>query len=187
MLNDLTDNQLIALHKQGNLQAFEVISKRYGGLIRTICRSYFLLDGEWDDLYQEGFLGLFKAVNTFSEERSASFKTFAYTCISASVKTAVRRSLNKSNMILTTATSLQDAYFIATENLEDEVILSENSKELVRKIKGELSAFESKVLEFWLGGLSYEETSLKLGKSVKSIDNAIQRIKKKVAQITSEN
>lgn len=185
MLNDLTDNQLIALHKQGDLKAFEIISKRYNGLIRTICRSYFLLDGEWDDLYQEGFLGLFKAVNTFSEERSASFKTFAYTCISASVKTAVRRSLNKSNMILTTATSLQDAYFIATENLEDAVILSEQSKELVQKVKGELSPFENKVLSFWLGGLSYEETSLKLGKPIKSIDNAIQRIKKKVAQIVS--
>lgn len=185
MFKNLTDNQLIAQYKQGNIKVFEEIVKRYSGLVRSICRSYFLLDGEWDDLYQEGFLGLLKAVNTFSEDKVATFKTFAYTCISSSVKTAVRRSLNKSNMILNTAISLQDAYFLETENLEDAFISDESSIELVQKIKGVLSSFENKVLYFWLGGLSYEETALRLAKPVKSIDNAIQRIKKKVAQLVS--
>ena len=183
MFDKLTDNQLIALHKQGDLRAFEVISKRYNSLLRTICRSYFLLDGEWDDLFQEGFLGLLKAVNTFDESKATSFKTFAYTCISASVKTAVRRSLKKSNMILNTALSLQDAYFVETEDLEESVILSEHAKEIVDKIKRGLSPLENQVLHLWIGGLSYDESAQKLGKSKKTIDNAIQRIKKKVGVI----
>ena len=110
MIDNLTDNQLIALHRAGNLSAFEVVCDRYKGLVRSICRSYFLVGGDNDDLLQEGFLGLLKAVNTYDDSKNASFKTFANTCISANVKTAVRRYSNKSNKVLNESVSLTALY-----------------------------------------------------------------------------
>lgn len=179
----LSDNELIALHKQGNVKAFEEIFARYTGLVKSICRSYYLLGGDFDDLLQEGFFGLVKAVNTFDEERQASFKTFAYLCVSSNVKTAVKKACSKANMVLTLAVPIHTLIGLQTENLEDEIIQSEGEGELEEKLKKLLSSFERKILKLWLGGLSYSEISTQTGKPVKSVDNAIQRIKKKLANL----
>ena len=85
MYEKLSDNELIALHQSGDAEAFPVILERYKELVKSIARSYFLVGGDRDDLVQEGVLGLLKAVNTFDKERGASFKTFVYRCVSASI------------------------------------------------------------------------------------------------------
>lgn len=183
MGKNLSDNELIALHKQGNIKAFEEIFARYTGLVKSICRSYYLLGGDFDDLLQEGFFGLVKAVNTFDEDRQASFKTFAYLCVSANVKTAVKKACSRANMVLTSAVPIHTLIGLQTENLEDEIIQSEGAVELEEKLEKLLSSYERKILKLWLSGLSYGEISIQIGKTVKSVDNAIQRIKKKLANL----
>ena len=183
MYNNLTDNQLIALHKEGDLLAFEIICERYSGLVKSICRQYFLVGGDFNDLSQEGFLGLWKAVNTYDDQRQASFKTFAYTCISGNIKTAIKKASSKTNQPLNTAIPIEALGFIATENPEDEIIEVEGAEEFRKSIKNVLSPFEFKVLTLWVGGNSYSDISVETDKSVKSIDNAIQRIKKKLSEI----
>ena len=180
MFDNLTDNQLIALHKQGDLNAFEVICERYKGLVRAICRSYFLLGGDNDDLLQEGFLGLLKAVNTYDEGKNTSFKTFASTCVSSNVKTAVRVDFKKSNKALNESVSLAEVCFVETENLEDVIIEKEKKTELENKIQSVLSKLEYDIFKLWLSGNSYEEIAGITGKSGKSVDNAVQRIKNKL-------
>ncbi|MBQ7373764.1 MAG: sigma-70 family RNA polymerase sigma factor [Clostridia bacterium] len=180
MFDNLTDNQLIALHKQGNLNAFERISERYKWLVKSVCRSYFLTGGDDDDLLQEGFLGLLKAVNTYDESKNTAFKTFAYTCISSNVKTAVRKDCNNSNKALNESVSLTAISFLETENLEDVIIEKEGKEETENEIKNLLSQLEYKIFRLWLGGHSYGEISEITGKTDKAVDNAIQRIKKKL-------
>lgn len=180
MYSNLNDNQLIALHKEGDINAFEEISKRYKGMILSFSRSYFLIGGDGDDLFQEGFLGLFKAVNTYDETQGTSFKTFAYTCISNNIKTAVTKSQNKTNSPLNNAIPLENLSAVALSSPEETVIKSEDQKEFDKKLKGILSPLELKILKMWLDGLSYKQISESLGKEVKSVDNAIQRIKKKL-------
>ena len=180
MFDNLSDNQLIALHKQGEIDAFAVICERYKLMIRSICRPYFLIGGDGEDLLQEGMLGLLKAVNTYNESKNTSFKTFAYTCISANVKTAVRLDSKKSNKALNESVSLAEVYFVETENLEDFVIEKVGSEEIEQKIKGLLSTLEYKIFKLWMVGLSYEEIGFQTGKTDKSVDNDIQRIKSKL-------
>ena len=182
MYSKLSDNQLIALHKEGNMMVFEEICNRYGGLVKSICRQYFLVGGDFDDLLQEGFLGLLKAVNTYDGERQATFKTFAYTCISGNVKTAIKKACSKTNQPLNEAIPIEALRYFATENPEDEIIEDEGEEEFLKKLKTILSPFEYKVLSLWARGNSYAEISETTAKSVKSIDNAIQRIKKKLTE-----
>ncbi len=180
MCEKLTDNQLIALHKQGDLKAFDIICERYKWLIRSISRSYFLLGGDSDDLLQEGFLGLLKAVNTYDESKSASFKTFATICVLSTVKTAVRRDSNRSNKALNESVSLYSVAGVETDSLEDFIIEQEWKEEKESKIKDVLSPLEYKIFKLWLVGHSYGEISEITGKTDKAVDNAIQRIKKKL-------
>ena len=182
MFDNLSDNQLIALHKQGEIDAFAVICERYKLMIRSICRPYFLIGGDGEDLLQEGMLGLLKAVNTYDEKRQATFKTFAYTCISGNVKTAIKRAYSKTNQPLNTAIPIEALGYIATENPEDEIIEDEGADEFLKRVKEILSPFEFKVLSLWVSGNSYAEISSATAKTVKSIDNAIQRIKKKLTE-----
>lgn len=161
------------------MNAFEVICERYKWLVRSVCRSYFLLGGDNDDLLQEGFLGLLKAVNTYDESRNASFKTFATTCVLANVKTAVRKDSNKSNRVLNESVSLTALTFVETENIEDLIIEKVGREETENKIKQVLSPLEYQIFKLWLSGHSYEEIGKKTGKTDKSVDNAVQRIKKK--------
>ena len=175
-----TDNELIALYKKGDVVAFETIYDRYRNLIKAIVRPFFLVGGDSDDLIQEGFLGLLKAVNTYDESKLATFSSFAYTCISSSVKTAVKRDLSKKNLPLNSAISIEGLEIVSIDDPESQVIRSELSKELSQRLKSELSAFEFKILKLWLGGASYAEISEQIGKPAKSVDNAVQRIKKKL-------
>ena len=180
MFDNLSDNQLIALHKRGEIDAFAVICERYKLMVRSICRPYFLIGGDSEDLLQEGMLGLLKAVNTYDESKNTTFKTFAYTCVSSSIKTAVRFDSKKSNKALNESVSLAEVYFVETENLEDSIIEKVGSEEIEQKIKALLSALEYEIFKLWIVGHSYEEIGSFTNKTGKAVDNAIQRIKSKL-------
>lgn len=109
MYNELSDNRLIALYKEGDADAFAEICDRYRELVKGISRAYFLVGGDGDDLLQEGLLGLLKAVNAYDENGGASFPTFARLCVESNVKTAVKRSRNKGNVPLNDAVSISSA------------------------------------------------------------------------------
>ncbi len=187
MYEKLSDNELIALHQSGDAEAFPVILERYKELVKSIARSYFLVGGDRDDLVQEGVLGLLKAVNTFDKERGASFKTFVYRCVSASIQNAVKKSLSKGNMPLNDSVELTDELkLVSPFNPEEILLIGERGRALNDGANAALSELEFKILRYYLAGMTYGEIGKLTGRSAKSADNALQRIKKKLIKIIGE-
>lgn len=175
-------NRLIEQYKSGDSDAFDKICDLFGNMVKSITRAYFLIGGDREDLIQEGFLGLLKAVNGYNESQKVSFTTYAYVCILNNVKKAIRKANSKSNLVLSNALSLDDVTVINTANPEDLIITSESGQELRMKIRNLLSTFEYRVFELYVSGTSYKEIATEVGKPLKSIDNAIKRIKTKITQ-----
>lgn len=183
MFEDLSDNELIAIYLKGNDAAFPVILERYKDLVKSISRSYFLVGGDNDDLVQEGVLGLLNAVKTYDATKGATFKTFAYRCISASIKNAVKKSLAKKNMPLNDYVELSDVLAMASPfNPEEMFIVGEEGKEFNDGVNAILSELEFKILKYYLSGMTYSEIGEKTGRTAKAADNALQRIKKKLTK-----
>ncbi len=183
-MKEFTDEQLIEMHKKGDHTVFEVIYARYKNMIRSLARGLFLVGGDNEDLMQEGVLGLLNAVNTFNG--ATTFSTYAYTCIKNSMLTAVNSAQSKRNTPLNTSVPIAtqtDEFLNLYLDPEDEIIGKESERELMQKITQGLSLFESTVLKLFLEGLSYVEIGEKLNKTAKSIDNALQRIKRKISNI----
>lgn len=183
-MKEFTDEQLIEMHKNGDHTVFEVIYARYKNMIRSLARGLFLVGGDNEDLMQEGVLGLLNAINTFNG--ATSFSTYAYTCIKNSMLTAVNSAQSKRNTPLNTSVPIAtqtDEFLNLYLDPEDEIIGKESERELMQKITQGLSLFESTVLKLFLEGLSYVEIGEKLNKTAKSIDNALQRIKRKISNI----
>lgn len=175
----MTDGELVSLYKSGDTEAFEVIFERYKEKVRGISRSYFLVGGDFDDVLQEGMLGLLKAVDNYDPSQGASFGTFVRLCVGSSIKSAVTRALSDKNRPLNDSIPLSEGLFYAF-GVEDNVIDREERAELRQKLGEKLSDYENRVLDVYLAGLSYSEIAEKLGSSEKSIDNAVQRIRKKL-------
>lgn len=181
MYNELSDNQLIALHKASDTEAFPVLLERYKDLVKGVSRAYYLVGGDGDDVLQEGYCGLLKAVTTYSENSTASFSTFARLCVESSIKTAITKANNKGNELLNNAVSIAECLGVFTPDTpEDKVIDDERVGELREKITSGLSETEKTVLERYLTGMTYGEIADSIGCNEKKVDNAIQRIKKKL-------
>lgn len=181
MFERLSDEELITLHRSGNTEAFPVILERYKELVKSVSRSYFLVGGDDDDLVQEGVLGLLKAVNSFDSKRGASFKTFTYRCVSSSIQNAVKKSLSKGNMPLNESVELTDELrLVSPFNPEEMLMIGEEGREFADGATAILSELEYKILKYYLSGMTYAEIGEKTGRSAKSADNALQRIKKKL-------
>ena len=178
-MDGLSDGELIALYKAGDADAFGRIYERYKKTINRVARSYFLVGGDTDDLAQEGLLGLLRATDTYDSSQGASFKTYATICIVSKIKTAIRLSNSKGDMPLNGATDI-DSESVPYPDPETLVIGEEGKREFFEKIKKTLSAFEFEVLNSYLDGLNYKEISLKTGETEKSVDNALQRAKRKI-------
>lgn len=179
-----SDEQLVALYKSGDANAFNLLYERYMQTVKYFSRNLYLLGADHEDLLQEGMLGLIKAVNLYKEGES-SFRTFATLCIKSSLYTAVKKYSANNALILTNSVEYDtwlDKYF-ANENPEDETIRKEAVNELLKLISDKLSKKELEVLNFYLEGLSYEEISNKTKMNFKSIDNALQRARKKIKSI----
>lgn len=178
-----SDEKLVELSRGGDKQATETLLIRYSGLVRGVARGFFLVGGETEDLIQEGMIGLYHAVEDYKTGvDSSSFKNFAYLCVSRRIIDAVKSAARKKNAPLNyglTPYGLDLAEDVAVSP-EDEMILRDDHKELRQKMSKALSDFEFKVATMYVDGMSCAEICEATGKPAKSVDNAIQRSKKKL-------
>jgi RNA polymerase sporulation-specific sigma factor len=197
------DGYLIALAKQGDATAYDRIVRRYYGFVRMKASSYFLAGGDSDDLIQEGLVGLYKAVRDYRYDRESSFRNFAELCITrqiiTAVKTATRNKHTPLNQYVSFSASPAGAMdgeptldeVIAGPTVHDpvnQVISSEELRSLVSCLSTALSALESRVLSLYLDGWSYEQIGERIGCDTKTVDNALQRVKRKVGtHLTARN
>ena len=179
-IGQVSDEELVLAAKKEDSQAMEAILKRYAGMVRSIARGYFLAGGDTEDLIQEGMIALYCAVGAY-EEGAMRFKSFAYLCVTRRIVDAVKASSRLKNKPLNNYVSLFDADvdLPAADPLE-EMIDRENSEELFRRINGVLSDFEFRILALYMKGFSTSEICALTKKNEKSVDNALQRSKKKI-------
>src|SRR3954447_18859959 len=192
----LDDLYLVALAKQGSPVAYDRIVRRYYGFVRLKASSYFLAGGDSDDLVQEGLVGLYKAVRDYRSDRESSFRNFAELCITrqiiTAVKTATRNKHTPLNQYVSFSATPAGAAGDGEPTLEDvipgstvhdpvnQVISSEELHSLVGCLSTALSELEARVLALYLDGRPYEEVATRLGCDAKTVDNALQRVKRKV-------
>ncbi len=192
------DRFLIALAKQGNADACHRLVRRYYGFVRLKASSYFLAGGDSEDLIQEGLVGLYKAIRDYRSDRESSFRNFAELCITrqiiTAVKTATRNKHTPLNQYVSfSSTPAGDAgendstldEMLPGSSVHDpvnQVISSEELRALVACLSTALSELESRVLALYLDGHSYEEVAGRIGCDCKTVDNALQRVKRKVGQ-----
>ncbi|HEY8640143.1 MAG TPA: RNA polymerase sporulation sigma factor SigH [Solirubrobacterales bacterium] len=192
---ELDDHYLVALAKEGKPDAYDAIVRRYRGFVRLKASSYFLLGGESDDLIQEGLLGLYKAVRDYRTDRESSFRNFAELCITRQIITAVKTATRNKHTPLNQYVSFSQSPAAAgdSDSTLDEilpgptafdpvnqVIATEELESLVSCLSSVLSDLESRVLSLYLDGYSYEVIAEKLDCDTKTVDNALQRVKRKV-------
>ena len=201
---DMTDENLIneAINNQNNV-ALDCLMSRYKDIVNMKASKFFMVGSEKDDIIQEGYIGLYKAVKSFDKEKQNSFKTFATICIERQLITAVKNSNRQKHMPLNSSVSLNAAAFDEDENGETTVIEvldtkkgAEDPLEIItrreyfdsveKNINNNLSDFEKDVLNLYKNGYSYVFIADKLKTKVKSVDTAIQRIKKKAAKIKKQ-
>ena len=171
----------------GDAAAEEELISKYSRLVKICSRPFFLVGGDSEDLIQEGMLGLLSAVRHYDCEKGVKFKTYAEFCIRRRLYSAIKSASRYKHIPLNDSVSLespeldesitQGLFFL--RDPEEFVIARERVNELTDCLNGSLSCFESTVLGLYLEGMSYEEMAAGLGKPVKSVDNAVQRIRKK--------
>ena len=192
-LNTASDEALTQLASQGNRQAEELLVSRYHQLVRACARPFFLVGGDSEDLIQEGMVGLIKAFREYKPEREASFRTYAEVCIRNRLYSVLRAAGRDKHQPLNQSVSLDtpdfdsNSYTSGTSNLaqrnpEDSLIDKEHTAALLSGVRKQLSEFEAKILGYYLDGLSCREIAETVGRPQKSVDNAVQRIRRKVAQ-----
>ncbi len=179
----MTDELLVEQYKNGNKNAFNQIYARYKNAILSYAHSVYCIGADIEDVIQEGMFGLLKAVEYYNGK--SSFKNFAFTCIKTNIITAVKKYCTNKNLPLNSSVSMDECereLQLAQENLEDRIIFKEKLDNLLEKAREDLSPFELKVLNLFLEGYSYIEISEKLARPAKTCDNALQRIRKKLAE-----
>ena len=192
-LKELPDEALCSLAVSGDRAAEELLVTRYNRVVRTCARPFFLAGGDSEDLTQEGMVGLIKAVREFDADKEASFRTFAEVCIRNRLYSALRASAREKHQALNQSVSLDtpdfdsNSYTSGTSSLaqrdpEDSLIDREHTAALLSGVRIQLSEFEAKILGYYLDGLSCREIAETVGRPPKSVDNAVQRIRRKVAQ-----
>jgi len=187
---DKSDSVLWLQASEGDTAAEEALVIRYTRLVRACARPYFLAGGDREDLIQEGMLGLLSAIRHFDPDKSVKFNTFAEYCIRRRIFDAIKASTRDKSIPLNTYVSLEsprfdEIYSPAASNLRDPeelIIANERAEELKSFLKDSLSSFEKTILDLYLDGMSYAEMAQHVGKTTKSIDNAVQRIKKKLGK-----
>ena len=193
---ELEDLQLVLKARNGSNTALDALIRRYTGFVRLKASSYFLAGGESDDLVQEGLIGLYKAVRDFRPDKETSFRSFAELCVTRQIITAIKTATRYKHAPLNTYVSF--SYTPAGQESEGEcalgdalpgpstdepsvcVISTEELQSLVFALGTGLSRLESDALRLYLEGLSYEGMAEELGCDTKTIDNALQRVKRKV-------
>ena len=184
------DADLCLLAARGDTAAEEELIQKYSRLVRVCARPYFLAGGDSDDLIQEGMLGLLSAVRHYDSLKNVPFAAFAEYCIRRRILDAVKTAARDKNIPLNSYISLESSRFdekfshptINLRDPEELIIAHERADEITKELSGSLSRFERTILDLYLGGMSYSEMAEVVHKSTKSVDNAVQRIRKKLAQ-----
>ena len=182
----------------GDRVAEERLVIRYNRLVRVCARPYFLAGGDSEDLIQEGMVGLLAAIREYDPSKAASFRTYAEVCIKNRLLSVIKAAARDKHTPLNNSVSFETplfcgngdryAYRASVQHLEDpeEIFLSREAfRERMEALMGQLSGFEANVLRLYLTGLSYSEIAAEVKKSPKSVDNAVQRIRRKLAQQSS--
>jgi RNA polymerase sporulation-specific sigma factor len=192
--NEMTDEEIVELAQNGEQFATEYLVDKYKNFVRAKSRSYFLIGADKEDIIQEGMIGLFKAIRDYKTDKLTSFRAFAELCITRQIITAIKTATRQKHIPLNSYVSLNKPIYdeesdrtlmdvISTTKITnpEEIIISREEFIFIEKKMGEiLSALEWKVLMAYLEGKSYQEIAVELKRHVKSIDNALQRVKRKL-------
>jgi len=191
---DMPDEQVVEQAQKGDSVAVEYLLSKYKNFVRSKARSYFLIGADHEDIVQEGMIGLFKAVRDYQAERLSSFRAFAELCITRQIITAIKTATRQKHVPLNSYVSLNKPIYDEesdrtlmdvivegrAQNPEELIIGRENLISIRDSVDQVLSSLEQDVLNAYLDGKSYQEIADKLGRHVKSIDNALQRVKRKL-------
>ena len=186
----IKDEELISRFKNGESEILDYLMEKYKNMVRKKARTMFLIGGENDDLIQEGMIGLFKAVRDYQPDRDAAFQTFASICVDRQIYNAIQSSNRQKHQPLNSYISLSEQDGENEEHLGDNwgenpesiIIDQENVQDLEQEITATLSPMENQVLEYYLAGNGYGEIAQIMGKTPKSIDNALQRNRIKIRE-----
>lgn len=191
----MTDEDIVLeAQEHDNVLAQEYLLHKYRNFVRAKARSYFLIGAEREDIIQEGMIGLYKAIRDFKNDKQASFRAFAELCVTRQIITAIKTATRQKHIPLNSYVSLNKPIYeedsdrtlldvisgVKVANPEDMVISREEFSDIEDKMNDILSDLEWKVLMSYLDGKSYQEIAADLGRHIKSIDNALQRVKRKL-------
>lgn len=196
----LPDEEAVMLAQQGDGQALAYLLNKYKNFVRSKARSYFLIGADHEDIVQEGMIGLYKAIRDFQPARLASFRSFAELCVKRQIITAIKAATRQKHVPLNSYVSLNkplydeesdrtllDVIEGRVTNPEDLYISQEDLAHIQAQMDDLLSDLERQVLDAFMDGKSYQEIADLLGRHVKSIDNALQRVKRKLVKFMEEN
>lgn len=189
----MSDEEIVCLANQGDVIALEHLIYKFKNLVKIKARLYFIVGADRDDIVQEGMIGLYKAIKDYRDDKTSSFRYFADICITRQMITAIKTATRQKHIPLNGYVSLNKPIYedgtstmvetVTNKGASDPMELFIGKEELdimERNINGMLSDLEKQVLMFYVEGRSYEEIALDLNRRVKTIDNALQRIKRKV-------
>ncbi|MGL5822193.1 MAG: RNA polymerase sporulation sigma factor SigH [Sarcina sp.] len=194
------DEVIVKEAQEGNVIAQEIIINKYEQFVKVKAKSYFLIGADKEDIYQEGMIGLYKAIRDFNSEKESSFKAFAELCVTRQIITAIKTATRQKHIPLNTYVSLNKPIYeedsertlldvidgLRITDPEALIIGQEEVANIEDKIKKVLSNLEMEVLNSYLDGKTYQEIAVDLDREAKSIDNALQRVKKKLEKSFSE-
>ena len=198
---EFTDEQIVEMSHSGDMAAEEYLLDKYKNFVRSKARSYFLVGADHEDIVQEGMIGLYKAIRDFRPDKLSSFRAFAELCITRQIITAIKTATRQKHIPLNNYVSLNKPLYdeesdrtlldVIVEGRisdpEELIINMENVGNIRTKINEVLSTLEQQVLNAYLDGKSYQEIAESLGRHVKSIDNALQRVKRKLEKYLEED
>ncbi len=196
----MSDEKIIELTRKGDEEALEFILSKYKPLVKSKSRAYFLIGADTEDIIQEGMIGLYKAVRDFNSDKHASFRAFADLCVNRQIITAIKAATRQKHQPLNNYISLNkpafddDSQETFMDNIKgtdftnpETMFIGREAKESIEAhLDKSLSTFENTVLTLYLDNKSYSEISKQTGKPEKSIDNALQRVKKKLEKYLEE-
>lgn len=189
-----SDEEIVVMAKDGNQKAQECIISKYENFVKSKAKSYFLIGADKEDIYQEGMIGLYKAIRDFNPEKLTSFRAFAEICVTRQIITAIKTATRQKHIPLNTYVSLNKPIYeeesertlldvlsgLKITDPEELFISAEQMEHIQTEIGKVLSDLELEVLTSYLDGKSYQEIACDLDRHAKSIDNALQRVKRKL-------
>lgn len=196
----LTDEAVVQMCHDGDQLAEEYLLNKYKNLVRSKARSYFLIGADHEDIVQEGMIGLYKGIRDFRSDKLASFRAFAEMCVTRQIITAIKTATRQKHIPLNSYVSLNKPLYDEesdrtlmdvivegqADNPEELIISKEDLDSIQGRIGEVLSSLEQDVLDAYLDGKSYQEIAESLGRHAKSVDNALQRVKRKLEKFLAE-